>query len=598
MDMQYSFDFLTAGNDAEAQVANGTAECYLHVPKEHWMLTQIKDAPQEESQTDPETMVKVPLYWFAMCFDEAYSFATSQFTVNHFAADSLIHAQTMAYTADTAYAQNFHINSDGELKSWLSAHAFSTDFAAWARLVIRVGNDVAPVTIYLEDRVAIANPPFPQTVDWLNHLYLLEAEAGGNAMPWMRLQWLLYPLTPTLDLTDNEADQTILAKLLASTARSTFTAMSDTSMKMAVIRLLSTKIPYQLLPSKPWDITPSLTRRADYIYMLGEWALPTRNEVALVQTYFTDVLLYYPTLASWIEELADPYSTLKDMLAQGPWPDTHVLDLSGMRFMDDALASDDYAALWSEDSTHKDNVDYLLVEFRRRRDFVRSAARVGSTSDSTGNAGRDGAPAAFAQELASLHRTMLDHFGNNGNDFQAIELIEKSGAVPAIRFLHGFGVPVTALPPSFTTLCSAFPTKMHEYLIDTMKHDDAGNLDVDLADLTVATLYSSKGGGKFDKFYTDFIGGKYTRIHWDKDFVGPIAQLLDPNAKVFENMSATLPRKGPSLGTLPPLLASAATGMRRHTPSPARYGDAFNAVDACVDGRRLLDVQHPMLSII
>ena len=483
----------------------------------------------------------MPAWWMLKAFEDVFELDKAELDALAFAADSHLHAQTMAFAADAAEAQGFNVRSDGEPREWKTVEAFGHALGVWAKRVRRAAIDTAPVTVYGEDVVNIDNAAFPAEVAWLNHLRLAEVEtAEGVATPWLRMQWLLYPYAPSLDLGDVNASQTIVAKLLASTAAETFPALARTSTRMAVTKLLSAKVPYQLMSGAAWGWVPSLTRRSAFVTMLGEWSSAARNETLMVQNHFGDVLLHYEAVAAWVAEVSDPHGSARQLLASG-WGD-HALDLAGVGLLDAGLASADVEGLWSEERGPQGNIDYLQSEFRRRRRMGDGTA--GSSEDARATAHGSGARRESAgtatdgaHELERLDRALTTHIEDGGSTFSGMEIIFKSEAVPAMRFMLGHGVQVHQLPPSFASYCRGMPAKKQEYIIDTLKHLDTGAADPDLTDLTVATFYNTAKGAKIDKFYRSLFDGKLTAIHWDRDFVYPIALLLDPHAKVFEDMT-------------------------------------------------------------
>jgi hypothetical protein len=223
------------------------------------------------------------------------------------------------------------------------------------------------------------------------------------------------------------------------------------------------------------------------------------------------------------------------------WSDTYALDLTGLSFLDGMLAHDEYQ-VWSKDRSPQDNNDYLLAEFKRRK--VVDGARASGSRDADGNDGggssattRTASTAEGAQLLAELDNTLTKHFEGSGTLMNAIELVMHSGAVPAMKYVLGHGVTVAHLTGVFDAHCRHMPAKLREYIVDTLKHNDQGELDTDLEDLTVSSFYlDDKGSHKRDAFYNALINGRYTSILWDKWLVSIIAKMLDPNAVAYDDM--------------------------------------------------------------
>lgn len=531
--MNYIFDYDQQGATPQAQLQNGAEQCLVKVAKEEFVVTQIANCPHKPHDTD-ETAVVVPVWWFIKISESAFYISADNLDSEAFAADLAIHAQTLAYNLDAARNENWHLQDDGEPKSWLTPEAFAHDFGKWAQQRQALGVDVAPVTVYDDDTIDISNEAFPNWADWLNHLMLIESNWAGNARPWMRLQWLLYPFTPSMDLQDGDSDQAVLVKLIAAMATKCFPALADTSIRMAVVKLLGTEVPYQLFESEPWGTAPSLTRRCQYIHLISEWCSSARNEALLVQNSFKDVLIHYPELAAWTAHAPDPHLAAKQILHAG-WGETLQLDFSNLGILNEQLAKPFNSGMWSEDRSANSNLEYLIGELRRRRAMKGvDAARPSAASDAGSTVVRGMASTDAAVQLAALSRALEAHTAQGGSDFAAIELMEKSEAVPALRFVRNM-VPITSLPAAFETICRGFPAQMQEYFVDSMKHDDDGNLDIDLEDLTVSTFYTSDGAKKED-FYKKLLTGKVADIDWEQDFVAKIAKILNPDAKVYHKM--------------------------------------------------------------
>ena len=168
--LQFSFDYTAQGATAEAQINNGGTRCLVSVRKDMWVVTQVKDCPQEPHDDDDER-ANVPIYWFIHAVEEALRYGPGQLNADLFGTDSHLHAQTAAFLLDHAYAMGFHLDDDGCDKVWLSVDAFAADLGAFAKNILTKNVDVAPITLYDEDVVVVDNPAFP--VNGLNFLNTL-----------------------------------------------------------------------------------------------------------------------------------------------------------------------------------------------------------------------------------------------------------------------------------------------------------------------------------------------------------------------------------------------------------------------------------------
>ena len=537
--LTYSFDFY--GTDAEVaeKIRNGGENLMCTLLDTDWIVTAVGGiplAPRDEYPDLRDDQVAVPWYWMLITFQWTFVFGDG-FGVGIYSADSLMHAQSMAYAKDTAYAQGWHLDEKGQPISWPTPEAFADAIGAWARAQLRAGQDVAPCTIYTDDVVPIDNQNFPPKHDWLNESTVNEMQSNNSAVPWMRLQMLLHPFTPTLDLDDDTSPQSVVAALLASTAAEVFPALAAAAVRMAVSKLLAAQVPYHLLSTASWGVVPSLARRIEFVQALGDWSRPGRNEVQLVQNSFSHVLVHYDELRMWIGNLPDPYGTAKLIMSTG-WSDTHVLDLSGVHFLNESLLHADFK-IYDTNRSVQGNVEYLLSEFARRKNL----SSLPASADADGNSANERANTHVGdstQQLAKLDCKLTDFMSEKGDLYGGMTIVLHSEAVPAIRFILSQGVTVAQLPPCFMTWGRHMPGKMMEYFVDAIKHNDNGELDVDLEDLNPSDFFKpGVGVNKRQVVFNNIFSGKVGPgfLHWDTDFVHPIAKVLDPKAKPFDSMA-------------------------------------------------------------
>ena len=531
--MEFSLQYESTGADIHATLRNGGLINYVTMPEGWWMTAQIANAPKVPHETE-EGKIKVPVWWFFAAFQDSFWIIIDEIDGDKYAADCVIHAETLAFNADTAMAENWHLDEDGEPKYWITVEAFAHDFGKYSEKRFKAGTDVAPVTVYEEDIINIPNQAFPPHLDYLNHLGLTEMTAHGNARPWMRLQFLLHPVTPELDLSDPEDNNSIVAKLLSTTATAIFPALAATACRMAVVKLLSADLPYRLLSTEAWGAQPSLIRRCEYVHMLGEWNNSLRNETLLTQEYFQNVLAHETELQDWVGETMSPHAQAK-LILQAGWGSSFQLDLNGTSFLNDQLKQPHNKGLWSDEKEPQANVDYLIQELRRRAEIERDqgAPSRGNTREEGPNHARGISATESTLQLEQLERKLQQHQENGDSTYRGIEVIEKSGALPAMRYLRGLG-PINQLTPAMAAIIRSFPSKMEEYIVDSIKHDDDGREDPDLESLTVRSFYTH--GQNPNGFFKAVLAGKVANIDWEKQYVTIIARVLNPDANKYYSM--------------------------------------------------------------
>ena len=524
----YTFDFAADGGDIHAILDAGGAECLLKFDHDDWLLAAVEDLPQE-AMADAE--VGVPMWAMAVCFEYAIGVGDADAAESRYAADTIIHAQTLAYAKDAAADADFHLDAEGEPRVWPTMGAFADSFKIWAD-DRRKSGDAAPVLAYDEDFVDLDHPaafPEPQYA-YLNRLMLSDLECEGIYFPWMRMHYLLYPMTPVLDLTGSDDDrQAIVARLILSTAKRFDPATAEASEKLAVLSFLAGEVPYQLVKHGV-----SLPDRVAYIKLLEEWAV-TAKRPGLVAKYFSRVLKHEPNLAGWVETTAEPHRSFVKLL-QAVFKSSEAsqaADLEAVGRLEEALPSyDDY---WSDARSAQGNVDYLVADLQRRQGHAprSGSAGDGSVDDAGEAAGAMAQPGLFARELEALDRAILHHYeAANPSAFEAIRLVTHSGATPAIRWLFNKGGSLSQLPQSLRRHCAALPAKLDEYVVDSIKHDDSGSMDPDLEELTVDVFYKHEATKSAAKraFFLSLYSGAFTTIAWEKDYVHRIALLLDEHA--------------------------------------------------------------------
>jgi hypothetical protein len=333
------------------------------------------------------------------------------------------------------------------------------------------------------------------------------------------------PMLPALDLSDDEDDQCVIVRLIMRSAQQCLPSLHDASARLAFVSFLNTPFPCELV-----SVGDSLNERVEYVTMLARWYV-VADRPAIVRECFERLLLHMTTISSWVQKTAMPHAQAARLLTALVGP--HVVhDVDGFRQLEFTLP--DYSELWSDARTAKENIDYLVNATQRTRNVATSSG--GGTSASGGSSATALTTGTAARELSDLEAQMTSLYSDSPESsiYQAIELVMHSACVPAIRWAMG-KVGLGDLPAVFRNHASSAPARFDEYVVDSIKHTDDGELDPDLMLLTAAHFYKSKGSDK-RSFFIKLQQGKLTQISWDKEFVHVIASLMDDEATVFASM--------------------------------------------------------------
>ena len=467
MEETYLVDFWDPGDTADESVENMTAQGLVRVSEDAWFIdaAKIKCAAvdgERGKQAQYLDMMLTCSESFHMGFEEEI-----------FAVDVFFHPQTYGYLLRHAEA-GVYANIDGNIWSANSTSHFARVMGEWADQQ-RLSDDSSPVLIFPEDIIAIPNNWFQAPFTVLNTLTVLDLTVNGNIRNVFIFQWIVWPIVPICDMTDPECDAARMLHVLIEAARNTFPAQAAASLRLAIATLLAvpltSDLPYQLVTYEQ-----PIQARIAYIELLSRW-YSAAARVHVVRDLFSTFLGHCLTLKGWLLDVPSRYAVciqlLKAVLSVDDPTAENILLLDGRM--------DQYAGDWSEAKTPAENVEYLLEAIARR--LTRSA---GNSSSVDAN-DRSTLPDAQAAVTLALETELFDHIENNGSTMDAISLIMHSGAQKAIRYMLGKGASSRDLSTRLSTKIATFITLKEEYLIDSIKHDDAGNIDSELTDLTYAT---------------------------------------------------------------------------------------------------------------
>ena len=219
--MSYSFTYAASGHSTNTIIQNGGQLCYAKIPQDHWLLAAV-DVPSSPHPTDGDA-VNVPLWFLAGLVQHAYSYEGDG---DAFAADSILHMESIAFTLDAFYDAGYAQSQDGEYKTWATPLALANYIGDVARRERALGVHVSPYVIYDEDIVDSQANLYPASFAYLNNLTMGDFETT-TCSPWLRMHILFHPVTPSLILTDDDSDQAVMAKLLLASARQAFPALCE-----------------------------------------------------------------------------------------------------------------------------------------------------------------------------------------------------------------------------------------------------------------------------------------------------------------------------------------------------------------------------------
>ena len=298
---------------------------------------------------------------------------------------------------------------------------------------------------------------------------------------------------------------------------------------MAVGKLLSIQPPYQIL-----HLDATLSSRVEFVGLLTNWS-NAEMRPQLVHDSLPRLLTHLTCLAEWLEDVSAPRQHINKLIRLIVGDVTVSVDVL-VRVDEKLKTLDDY---WADSRSATDNLEYLYAEYgKARRTEVTGADGTVTTVDNSTTATRS------ARETSELVVQLTEQFqqglvGTAAEAFAAIDAILHSLSMPAVRWLLGHA-PITRLPKIFHDMCSAFPNKLDEYVVDSLKHADDGSVDTELDGITVYTFYNKSGSSQQAQraFFLNLYAGKLTAIDWEKHFVQKIAVFLDPNAPAFASLTA------------------------------------------------------------
>lgn len=513
---EYSFDFADVRANDNASVVAGGDQCLVDLPQRYYLLTTLTPGqlPRQVSTIDAD-LRSVQLVHLVVAQSRGFFVADG---VDGPAVDSILHPQTLSYNADAsedsfvggALGLHFH-----------SMFAFVDVYAEVAKTGSR-SDDVAPYFVYDEDIITLPNALFVAPYTAWNSVSILDLTVEANAAPWLRLFWLAYPLTPVVDMTDDDNDSPTMLRYMQNAAGRAFPDRYATSPRTAIAALLTVpetfNLPCELVH---YDIT--LAARMSYVDLLVVWA--TGDRVLCVRDRFAWLLRHYGALQTWLEGATSKYLGASK-LARAIVGDVD-FDVDAIKALNVHLDAGTYDHLWSSSRTCDQNIDYLVTDLRGRGS--------GPSAASSSGGGFAATPANSEAVLHKLYGELTEELAAD-NDFAAIDRVYASGSGAAVRWLNNKRVAAKErdpLPGGFAADCAALPGKQLEYLIDALKRLDDGKLDPDLEGLDITVFATKDAPAHKPKVLVNFLSGKYASIAWEPDFIHRIAVFMNPKAPKF-----------------------------------------------------------------
>ena len=515
---EFSFDWTAAGATVPAVLTAGGDDQLLEVSESAWWLQAAGGL--EGSATAAAGKVNVAAWKVALICSESFVLAGRDGAF--YAVDAIPHATTMAYFMDSAEAAGFPQVGDSPRGAFVNVFGLARALGVFARSEREAGN-VDPSTLYDEDVVLLTNAAFTGDYVFLNTLMLWGAEVAGVVRGWMLLQWLLYPMVPSLDVSDPDSDAAVVLRLIKETARAAFPIMYSVSASRAVAELFKVEVPFQLI-----EVDITVESRIAFVGLAGRWA-NMDDHVAIVKSLFRQLTRCLPVFDSWAGDCDSRYSFGKSLVAALLGAQAEP-DIDGFEAADAALTG--YADIWNNDHTPAQNRARLLAEIRRRRGQQAGVSAIGgAVSDAVALGGLTGS-SDYASEMAKLEQRIESLQADDASIYDQIEAVYHSGATPAIKLMVGKSVSKNEIPSALYKTVIAFSARLDEYVIDTIKRDDAGVVEPLLIGLRVQDFYKGAPSDSLlsrRSFFIKLYEGKVAEIDWG-DFMHVIRHTRNVDA--------------------------------------------------------------------
>ena len=251
-------------------------------PKGAMILSAVGQA-QFQTGEEKDGHIAVPLWALTAAVDGAYEPSG----LGLYASDSMIKSTVIGATLKDAEDKGFYMRDD-KRSAWRSLEAHAHDLAEFAAAQRAAGNP-EPYILEEDDFHTLVVPAWGagHPLEMLNDL------AEGDDHVSTKIAWLLYPITPSPDLSEGTDAYAVLMHLL-STAKTHEPGLANISLHLAVARLMHVPLPYQLA-----SIGVSLMDRINYVSRLAAWADTSRRS-SILQSEFKVLLNDLTALSKWV----------------------------------------------------------------------------------------------------------------------------------------------------------------------------------------------------------------------------------------------------------------------------------------------------------
>ena len=504
------FELVAPGADFAAKLAASGDDALVAMPQEFWVVTTLDTTEFAKGPSAPG-FEQWPLWALSVIVARAYQESA---TLTLFATDSVVTPHKIKETLEDAESTGFLSRAEGRV-SWTALDALANDLAEHAARQRELGN-LGPYQCDDNSFLDFQSAAIPQghRFNVLNHLMARDLRnQEGMPVGLLRLPVLFYPYTSgPADFGDGTDAAIVLAHVI-HTAAATFASLNATSQRLAVARLLNVPVPYQLVL-----YSTDVADRVAFVDMLAAWAKVSERP-AVMQEHFSRILKTHDTLDKWVRTSLGPFQKASQLM-RALGCDAYSLEIESFVILDKALRDCD--DVWRDEVTADQNITYLLTTLGKQ-----PGKRATGGDDAPDGVRVQALHGEVVRRAAKLV-TDLEKWAEDTDrsDFAAIELIYAARVSKPIKFLLG-KVAVASLPPIYALSCETLPSKLDEFVIDTLKHDDAGRLDPTLEDLTVRALYTLHASTS-RSFFQHLEQGEFLAISWDKDFILPLLSVLQP----------------------------------------------------------------------
>ena len=205
------YELKAAGGDYSAKYSALDENGWTWVPKGAMFLSAVEQT-QFQTGEEKDGHTTVPLCALAALVDGAYEPSG----LGLYASDSTIEATVIGATLEDAEDKGFYMR-EGKRSAWPSLEAHAHDLTEFAAAQRAAGN-AEPYIVEEDDFHTLVVPAWGagHEFEMLNELVVTDLAEGDDHVS-TKLAWLLYPITPSPDLSEG-TDAYVVLKHIISTA--------------------------------------------------------------------------------------------------------------------------------------------------------------------------------------------------------------------------------------------------------------------------------------------------------------------------------------------------------------------------------------------